>query len=237
MIALIQLNLLNDIEYMFEMHRNYINSVAADLLVFPECSLAGYDQNNFQRFQCAKLQKVIWEKIKLLEVVCSTQKKMALVGAPILENGRLYNCSILLGEEKGNFFVYRKRSLTEIENEYFLPGKESLTFELKGERIGVLICRDQSNITLFKDYMEQGVSKIIIQAAHYYHPKVSLWKKDKNYAIPIARALDFGIDVYKANAVGFLNGCLSCGGTIAVSSYGKILGRLNEFSENVLSCE
>lgn len=234
MVALVQMALSRDLESSFDAHLRFIEEAEAELIVFPECSLVGYDPKDFGYLKSERYQKEVGKKLELLDSKCRVKNKRALVGTVLVEEGGFFNCSVLLGGNDAGDNIYRKRSLTEAEALFFTPGERGLIFEFNGQKFGVLICRDQSNLEYFSTYSDQGVSTVIIQAAHYYDPLESLWKKIKNVAIPVSRAADFKMNVYKVNAVGMLNGYLSLGGTAAVFAPGRVYEILDQHSERVL---
>ncbi len=221
----------------FSYHKQIISKICGDLLVFPECSLSGYNKKNFIIFKELSFQNIIKNNLDLLNGICLEKKKLVLVGAPICDDNKLFNCAIMLGTEDWRKNIYRKRDLTEDELSFFCAGKEEYIFELYGEKIGVLICRDQSNITYFSNYIEKKVDSIIILSAHYYPLKISISRKLKNIAIPIARSADFFINIYKSNAVGSFGNDISLGGSIAVKKGGVVVGQLGETISSSLFIE
>ena len=76
---------------------------------------------------------------------------------------------------------------------------------------------------LARTYKTMGVDALVIVAAHFYEPREAIQKLDKNRALPIARAVENGLFVLKANAVGSANGTISCGDSIIVDPNGVVI--------------
>lgn len=225
-----------DLDFNFNKHVEYIKNTDCDLLLFPECSLIGYDLENIFNYkrENSVIGKLETFHKELIEFIQNNTDKTVIFGSIIKDkNSNIFNCSFIVSK---NFIkIYKKINLTEDEKSIFKPGKELVHFELKGKRVFTIICRDQSSLKIFYEFEKLKADLVLISAAHYYTVRDVLWKKYKNMAIPITRALDFGTYIVKANAVGLLNGdILSHGNSIAVSKEGKILGILDEFSESIL---
>jgi len=230
-IALAQISLSNDIDENVARHLRLIESVDADLIAFPECSITGYDLVHLAR-NIGQLAQNVDDARAVLHSVCQNSGKMALIGLPYVADDEIFNGSLIVGGFDNEIILYRKRYLTDEEQDVFQPGDSAQIVNVKGKSFGILICRDQSYPELFADYSD--VDCIVIQAAHYYAPKESLKKRLKNMAIPVVRAMDSGVIVAKVNAVGELGGKLSCGNSIIAGPSGNVLGLLGETEEGYL---
>ncbi len=113
----------------------------ADLLVFPELALTGYPPED------------LLLRPGFLEACEDAVQKLAgqvtgidvLFGHPRVERGRRYNSASWIREGRV-IGRYDKQHLPNYavfdEQRYFSQGSDALTVELKGVRIGVLICED-----------------------------------------------------------------------------------------------
>jgi 5-aminopentanamidase len=233
-ISLVQISLSECLEENLNKHLSYIEKLNSDLIVFPECSLTGYTNSIVDKYRDLREYRKLQNALKELFDLSAKLNKHILVGTLELENNDLYNSSCLIKPDNTREF-YRKINLTENEKNFFKAGTDKFTFSISKFNFGVLICRDQSDFSLFEKLKKQGAEYIIIQAAHYYKPEITLWKKTKNIAIPITRALDLSLTVLKVNAVGTLNGNLSHGNSLVADKNGKVINMLDEVSENVLN--
>jgi predicted amidohydrolase len=213
---------------------NYINSAAGlklDILCFPECSLTGYIRD-FNRIGGGEIEKAI----DMVHQQVMESRVNVILGTPYFEHDRLFNAAALLRVDRSRAF-YNKHILTPFDERYFTPGKRRLSFEIHGIKCGILICRDQNSPMLAKRYAEKGVRAIFILAAHYYPLKEAEWKLDKNKALPIARAVENEVYVFKANAVGSLGNTVSLGGSIIVGPEGPVISQSDKTGEGILYSE
>ena len=123
----------------------------ADLVVFPELYLTGYPPRDL-----LDRPAFISEAEKGLEKICLFTKSFPdmglLLGTVIREEDsggqKLFNAAVLL--QNGKILFIQKKSLLPVydvfdERRYFEPAEEVLTFNFKGERLGISICEDAWN--------------------------------------------------------------------------------------------
>lgn len=144
-IALAQLNwLVGDIEGNTERMLQTLNEQqkeGADLVMFSELALSGYPPEDllyrddfYQRCEA---------QLECLQA--ATQHTAILVGHPWREEGKLYNALSLFAEGKllGRYFKQQLPNYGVFdEKRYFSAGDKSCVIELKGYRLGLLICED-----------------------------------------------------------------------------------------------
>ena len=202
-----------------------------DILCFPECSLTGYmrQYHDINKGQIDTALSSIHER-------AMKNKLNLIVGTPYFENDRLFNAAVLLRNDK-NRTAYNKNVLTEFDKKHFAKGEGTLSFEVKGTKCGVLICRDQNSPRLSQGYVEEGVKVIFILAAHYYLPSEAWLKLEKNRALPIARAGENSVYVLKANAVGSQGTTICLGGSLIVSPQGLVISELDRTNEGIIYYE
>ena len=111
-----------------------IGDADADLVVFPEMFLTGY--------ACPDADGAS----EALERICgaaSASGAVAVVGAPMMDGGRLYNCAVACSD---SMTVYRKIHLPSFgpfsEGDAFSPGSEPAVFRCSGMRVGLSVCYD-----------------------------------------------------------------------------------------------
>ncbi|CNI23536.1 NAD+ synthase [Yersinia bercovieri] len=144
-VALVQLNwLVGDIEGNTERMLQTLNEqqkAGASLVMFSELALSGYPPEDllyrddfYQRCEA-----------QLDRLQAATQHIAVLVGHPWREAGNLYNALSLFSEGK-LLARYFKQQLPNYgvfdEKRYFSAGHDSCVVELKGYRLGLLICED-----------------------------------------------------------------------------------------------
>ena len=226
-----QIALCENIERNISKSAGYIRQAAdsnIDILCFPECSLTGY-MRNFDGVSKSDIEK----SLDAIHRQGISHNIDFIIGTPYFENSTLFNAAVLM-RANGSRATYFKNMLTEFDQHHFSTGKGDLTFAVKDTRCGILICRDQNSPGLARLYAEKGAEAIFYLAAHYYPPPEARRKVDKNRALPIARAVENGVYVLKANAVGSQGNCLSLGGSIIVDPQGTVVREEGEKEENVI---
>lgn len=154
---------LGDIKKNFAFHENSINEAKKDnidLLVFPELSLTGYDLKDLT-YSCSLNQNnILVDKFKELSEDISF-----VIGAPWEEpKGIFYNSALVF--DKGELIhIHKKAQLPNFgmfkEAMIFKAGSRFLTFELKGVKCGILICREILFPVYSYLYHLQGVELLI----------------------------------------------------------------------------
>jgi predicted amidohydrolase len=233
-IAVGQITLSDEINTNVEKIAQFISRAARekiDLLCFPECSVTGYVRD-FTTVEHDTVLKAL-ERIHTHTIRDSVG---VIVGSPYMAHRVWFNTALAL-MPNGERFIYHKVNLTAPETAYFTPGHDPTTFTVNTLTCGLLICRDQNDAMLAREYKTSGVDVLFILAAHYYEPREAIRKLDKNRALPIARAVENHLFVLKANAVGSANGTVSLGGSLIVDPFGYVVQEADDHSETLLSSE
>ncbi|MDX9740033.1 MAG: NAD+ synthase [Gammaproteobacteria bacterium] len=115
--------------------------LAADCVVFPELALTGYPPEDLL-LRPGFLREV---ESGLHQVCAGIRDIDAIVGVPILREGRLYNAAVMIhGGEP--IAVYRKQHLPNYsvfdEKRYFDPGAQPCVVDIRGWRAGLTVCED-----------------------------------------------------------------------------------------------
>jgi predicted amidohydrolase len=229
-VGVAQIVLYNEIEPNVRKIYSYIESAAKlklEILCFPECGLTGYVRD----FHAVNWDEVIRALDKLQEVAVG-QNITIVIGTPYKEAGKVYNAALVMstnGRQK-----YFKKNLIDFDKQYFAEGKDMLTFEVKGTRCGILVCRDQNYPPLAWEYARMGTKVIFLLAAHYYPASQTHLKLEKNRALPIARAVENKLFVAKANAVGSQGDYISLGHSMIIDPEGIVVCEANEKQEKLL---
>lgn len=229
-----QIAIYNNIALNLEKISHYIELASReemDLLCFPECSLTGYIRD-FNQVDRSELDNAL-ESVHSLVL---NNKLNVIVGTPYFEAGKIFNSAMVLLVDNTKL-IYNKNFLTSFDKEYFSCGNEGLVFEVREVKCGILICRDQNYPSLARKYAEQGVKLIFILAAHYYPPHEAWEKLDKNRALPIARAVENNVYVFKANAIGSQCTTISLGDSLIVDPQGLVISEADNVNETILSYE
>lgn len=233
-VGVAQITLSNEIAANVEKITQFISRAARetiDLLCFPECSLTGYVRD----FTSVEHDTVL-NALERIHTHAIRDSVGVIVGSPYMVQRVRFNTALAL-MPNGERFIYHKINLTAPETAYFTPGHDPTTFTVTTLISGLLICRDQNDAMLARAYKTAGVDVLFILAAHYYEPQEAIRKRDKNRALPIARAVENRYFVLKANAVGAVNGTVSLGGSLIVDPRGYVVQEADQHSEVLLSSE
>jgi predicted amidohydrolase len=232
--AVAQVTLYNDLALNEKTISNYISLASkedVDILCFPECCVTGYVRD----FSTVD-PSAIMETLDRIQGDAANDSVNVIVGAPYVEREKRFNSAIVL-LTNGKRHIYHKINLTSAETAYFRSGENPGTFPLDDLTFGILICRDQNDALLAHEYKKLGVDALFILSAHFYAPREAVQKRDKNRALPIARAVENQLFVLKANAVGSASGKISLGDSLIVDPNGFVVQEADLLNETILSCE
>ncbi len=128
----------------------------ADLLVAPELATSGYFFASTE--QAHELSEPIpGPTTDALCDVCAKTGCTVVTGLPELAGNILYNSAVVVGPE-GIVGTYRKIHLFNEEKIHFTPGEEGFfSFDLKGVKVGVLVCFDHMFPEAARTLALQGV--------------------------------------------------------------------------------
>lgn len=224
-------NIQHIVEYIDKASERNLN-----LLCFPECSITGYVEILEHGVSSLNDNERLKSGLSSLHEYAIKKGMDVIVGNVLFDKRAAFNvASVLLRD--GSRMYYKKNNLTASERRCFKEGTEILVFESHGLRFGILICRDQNYPLLAMKYKYRDIHALFMLAAHYYEPDEAKKKRDKNRALPIARAVENGFYVCKANAVGRKGKYVNLGGSLIVSPKGEVLAEADESSEAILGFE
>ena len=118
----------------------------ADLIVFPEMSVCGAFPFDLLQNQAFKHDT----QVALDEIVAESYQITVVIGCPIYSGNEIYNSAVVI--ENGSL-VYRqgKKSLSQLESQYFTPDSRKNVIDLKRKRIALCVGNDvpdSKNISL-----------------------------------------------------------------------------------------
>jgi len=172
---------------------------SSDLVVFPEMFLTGYTLGKDVYDLAVSPGSGAFDG--LIEVAKETGRSILFGfperGSPV--RGQVFNSAVLLGPG-GVMGCYRKMHLVDFgpfeEYAYFTPGKGPFMFQLKGIRIGVIICYDIFFPELTKYYAMKGADAVICLSAS---PSLT---REYFEAVMRARAIENTVYFVYSNLVG-----------------------------------
>ncbi len=193
-----------------------------DLVVLPELANSGYNFNSKE--EAFNLTETIKSSVFLdfLQAKCKLYGFTIATGFAEKENDSLYNSSVLLNGD-GIIGTYRKLHLFMNEKQIFKQGNLGLpVFEIKGVKIGMLVCFDWMFPEVWRKLALKGVDLIL-------HPS--------NLVLPYAQsvipsyALVNRIFIATANRIGIEKELCFTGQSIIANPKGELLAKANKGEE------
>ena len=200
-----------------------------EVLNFPETALTGYRFESFAQVDFEEVEAALADIGGQLR----GGRLHVVLGTPTREKDTVYNSAVLVRPDGGRA-CYHKIHLVDYETAYFAKGSRRVIFEVNAQRFGIMICRDQNSPELARELKGLGARGVFISSAHYYELVESRMKREKNCALPIARAYENCLYVFKANAVGTLKHTVSYGGSMIVDPRGIVVQKAGETDEELL---
>lgn len=214
----------------------------ADVVVFPELSITGYPPDDF-----LLLPHFIQGVEEQLNRIVALSKGLAVVVGlprhnPSPRERALHNSAAVI--EDGVLLGYQDKVLLPTydvfdEHRYFEPAKELKIWELKGKRVGILICEDiwqhsEASTWYHRDPVEElqklGPEVLINISAS---PFQSLKFEDR-LRVCSKPAVTLNCPVFLCNQIGGNDSLIFDGFSICVSNKGKLLDYAKGFEEDEL---
>ena len=195
-----------------------------DLVVFPELVITGYPPEDLL-FRPAFLDKVevALETIaKATRATHSTKGISAIVGAPILRDGKLFNMACVM--QNGKITAkYAKQHLPNYrvfdEKRYFNAGSETVMIDVAGHQVGLLICEDIWMVEPIQELVKQDAEAVIVLNASPFR----LNKTQERFDMLAERASDNNLPIAYVNLVGGQDDLIFDGESLLVDRKGRLL--------------
>lgn len=193
-----------------------------DLVVTPELSLTGYPADDLI-LEPYFIQRTKEEVFKLANQIKSPP---LLIGAPWQIDGKIYNVVLKL-ENKSVQIVSYKSDLPHYgpfsEKRTFESGKDLPPLEVKGEKIGLLICEDGWTLSKAKKLSEQGATSFISLNASPY----TVTKKAERLDVAQNLVKEFGAPLLYLNQSGGQDELIFDGASFLMNENGNIVDQAN----------
>ena len=184
----------------------------ADLVVFPEAYLPGY---NLGQMISQPLDGLWVQRLSAL----ARQYDIGLVtGMSEHDGDACFNTAIAIGPDGETMASYRKIQLWEArEKSIWAPGEAYSVFRYRGRTIGMLICYDIEFPEHVRALVRQGVDLIVVPTANPVP-----FDNVNRYAVP-ARAMENAISVAYCNYCGTEGAAAYCGRSLIAGPEGEAL--------------
>ena len=211
-------------------------AAGAELTVFPELVLVGYPPQDLL------LRRRFLDKAEMaLKSIAKKTTIPMIIGNPLRENGKLYNCAFVCGhgEIAGH---YKKRLLPTYdvfdEDRYFTSGESTevieVEFDNKLVKIGMQICEDLWDedyaCNLAKSLKEKGAEYIVnISASPYRAGRLA----DRSKLIA-SKVTETALPFFYCNIVGAQDELIFDGQSLAYDGKGNLIGQGPAFKEDIV---
>ena len=205
----------------------------ADLVVFPELSLCGY---NAQDLLLRDSMQVRIERA--LDRLCTAlpHKLHVLVGYPWVEHGVRYNCCAHFYQGQLQA-VYKKQFLpsdpTAFGQRYFKPGQQSLCIEVNNLNIAIGIGEDIWQPAFIEQASAANADMIVSLNASTFHVN----KQSEREQMLSQHAQHAQMPILYASQVGAQDDLIFDGGSCTVDAQGNLRQRAPAFSEQLCAVE
>jgi NAD+ synthase (glutamine-hydrolysing) len=204
----------------------------ADLVLFPELALSGYPPEDLLFHKGLRRQVAAALERVRSEVTGVT----VLVGYPDYTDDAIYNAAVLVRDGKP-VANYHKQELPNYlvfdEKRYFKPGQESCVVEIKGIRVGLLICEDIWEPKPARAAQVAGAQLLVVINGSPY----SLQYQRRREDIVRARVKDTGLPVVYVNLLGGQDELIFDGGSFVMNAAGEVVQRAPLFEEQLYAVD
>lgn len=219
---------LNKVKSLFE----NANLIEDDIVVLPEMWTSGYDLENIDK-HAAKNLAPIEDEIAYLAKKYSVNVVAGSIPNKI--EGDVYNTAFYIDKSGEKHHQYSKMHLVPMLNEpsFLTGGKDKAeTFNLLGEKAGLVICYDLRFPELFRDLVLQE-AKVIFVVAEW-----PLARKDHWLTLLRARAIENQCYIVACNAIGTQNNETTfAGNSVVYDPFGEVLVQGATEEEEILKAE
>ena len=205
----------------------------ADLVVFPELALVGYPPEDLL-FRQDFLQQTKVECLRIQQSLKDSIGETGIVfGLPIEQAGKLYNAAIYLhnGAIEQTYF---KQSLPNYavfdELRYFIAGHESAVIDVRGHKLGLLICEDVWQQTIVRKSKAAGAQAFIVLNASPFHVS----KHVERIEVLQGNAKLFALPTLYLNMTGGQDELVFDGDSLAVNRLGEVIARGTVFEADLI---
>lgn len=214
--------------------RKCIENNDAELFVFPELFLTGY---NCRDYLISLAEYKTGKSISEISKISEENNCHIVFGMPEKSNkfkGLIFNTAAFV-HPNGKTDCYRKWYLANFgpfqEKQFFTKGNELNIFETELGKIGILICYDIFFPEICKTYALQGVEILICISASPSTTRIYFEK------VMVSRAIENTSFFMYSNLVGTEENLTFWGGNTVINPKGEILKKGKYFEEEVVTCE
>jgi NAD+ synthase (glutamine-hydrolysing) len=201
----------------------------ADVVMLPELAVSGYPPEDLlfhsgMRLQVARSLERLRQEVRDITLIA---------GYPEYDGTKIYNSAIVI-RDGAVLANHRKACLPNYrvfdEKRYFTPGTEPTIVELKGVKLGVLVCEDVWDAQPARLARSAGAQVLlVINASPYEVDK----QTQREQVVCRARVGETGIPLVFVNLVGGQDELVFDGNSFVMNAQGKVSTRAPAFVEGL----
>jgi NAD+ synthase (glutamine-hydrolysing) len=207
-------------------------TLGADVVIFPELTLSGYPPEDllFHRGFRRKIES------GLARLKAEVGAIAVIVGYPEYAGSQIFNAAALIegGELRA---VHRKSELPNYnvfdEKRYFVAGAQPTVVEVRGFKLGLLVCEDIWKPEPAQLARSIGAELLVVINASPY----DIHKQREREEVVRARALDVGLPIAYVNLLGGQDELVFDGHSFVMTAQGAIVLRAPAFEEGLFGVE
>jgi NAD+ synthase len=206
----------------------------ADVILFPELFIVGYPPEDLVLKPA--LQEDAREAIEALAKDTADGGPAMLIGAPWVDDGKLYNACLLLdgGKIAGKTFKHDLPNYGVFdEKRVFAVGPMPGPFNIRGVRIGVPICEDIWTQDVVECLSETGSEILLVPNGSPFEAG----KEDVRVNLIAARVKESGLPLIYLNQVGGQDELVFDGASLVANADGRIAVSLPGWQEKIVVTE
>jgi predicted amidohydrolase len=203
------------------------SSTPADLVVFPELFLFGYELGDLEPVAVELDGPELGE-------LCGAARSAAtavVLGAAERAPGGIANSAICIDAGGEVAAVYRKAHPFGAERDVYVYGDELVTVELGGRVLGLMICFDMEFPEVARTLARSGADLLVTISAN------SMEFELDHEVFARARAIESGLPHVYVNRVGEQDGMTFGGGSVALDQTARVLAEAGSEEERIVDAE
>jgi predicted amidohydrolase len=182
----------------------------ADIVHFSEASLSGYppgDIPSFDNYDWKTLRQATYEIMALAKA----HRIWVILGSAhyLSEKDKPMNCLYIISDEGEIMGRYDKSMLTRGDAKYYSAGNHIEVIEIKGYKMGFLICYDSCYPEMYNVYRHHGVKLMFHSFYNAHHEGKTILDEIIPAEIRV-RASDYNMWVIANNSTGYYSSWPAC---------------------------
>lgn len=200
----------------------------ADIIAFPELALTGYPPEDLL------LRPSLGKRVDTAFDILKQVKGITIIlGFPNVDQQGRFNAAAIISEGKV-LGIYHKHILPNYgvfdERRYFTTGSQHVILEVKGQKVGILICEDIWDEKPVSQLKKLGANlALVINASPF-----EAGKHNQRKALLSSQASKNLLPLAYVNTVGGQDDLVFDGGSMVVNPTGDIAAEANRFIEQML---